>query len=202
MLQRKTVEPDTLSLIYDLQAKGYTKDFLLVGGTALALQIGHRTSTDIDLFSIVRFDVESLLIQLQADFEISIRSRMIHALLIDINHIKTDFVFQPSTMIEAFKVIEGVRMASILEIAAMKIGAITSRGRKRDFVDLYCLLNYYSLPEIIKAFVKKYPTATPELAIRSLFYFEDANDDLDPRCFFEYNWDEVKEKIRIEAKKL
>jgi hypothetical protein len=79
MLQRNTIEHDTLSLIYDLQSKSYTKDFLLVGGTALALQIGHRTSTDIDLFSIVRFNVESLLIQLQGDFEISIRSRMNHA---------------------------------------------------------------------------------------------------------------------------
>ncbi len=202
MLQRKTVEPDTLPLIYDLQSKRYTSDFLLVGGTALALQIGHRTSTDIDLFSIERFDVESLLIQLQGDFEISIRSRMTHALLIDINHIKTDFVFQPYIMIEAVEEIEGVRMASKLEIAAMKIGAITSRGRKRDFVDLYCLMNYFPLPEIINAFVKKYPTATPELAIRSLFYFEDANDDLEPKCFFDYNWNDIKEKIRQEAKKL
>lgn len=94
MLQRKTVEPDTLSLIYDLQSKRYTSDFLLVGGTALALQIGHHTSTDIDLFSTESFDVDSLLIQLQGDFDLSIRSRMTHALLLDINHIKTDFVFQ------------------------------------------------------------------------------------------------------------
>jgi hypothetical protein len=96
MLQRKTVEPHTLSLIYDLQSRQYTKNFLLVGGTALALQIGHRTSTDIDLFSVTNFDVESLQIQLQQDYQISIRSRMSHALLADINQIKTDFVFQPA----------------------------------------------------------------------------------------------------------
>ncbi len=202
MLQRNTVEPHTLSLIYELQSRQYTKDFLLVGGTALSLQIGHRTSTDIDLFTVLRFDVESLLLQIQNDFKISIRSRMSHALLVDINHIKTDFVFQPSLMIEPVEEIEGVRMASKLEIAAMKIGAVTARGRKRDFVDLYCLLNYFSLTEMINAFVKKYPSATPELAIRSLFYFEDANDDLEPRCFFDYNWNKVKDKIKLEAQKL
>jgi hypothetical protein len=105
-------------------------------------------------------------------------------------------------MIEPVEEIEGVRMASRLEIAAMKIGAITARGRKRDFVDLYCLLNYYSLPEMIDAFIKKYPHATPELAIRSLFYFEDANDDLEPRCFFDYDWKRVKEMIKREAQRL
>lgn len=130
MLQRKTVEPHTLSLIYDLQARQYTNNFLLVGGTALALQIGHRTSTDIDLFSVVSFDVESLLLHIQQDYKIIIRSRMSHALLVDIDRIKTDFVFQPSVMIEPVEEIEGVRMASKLEIAAMKIGAITARGRK------------------------------------------------------------------------
>ncbi len=202
MLQRKTVEPHTLSLIYDLQSRRYTKNFLLVGGTALALQIGHRTSTDIDLFSLERFDVESLLLNIQEDFTINIRSRMSHALLVDIDLVKTDFVFQPSVMIEPVVEMEGVRMASKLEIAAMKIGAITARGRKRDFVDLYCLLNDFSLPDMITAFVKKYPAATPELAIRSLFYFEDANDDLEPRCFFDYNWNMVKEKIKREAQKL
>lgn len=202
MLHRNTVEPHTLSLIQDLQSRLYTKNFLLAGGTALVLQPGHRTSIDIDLFSIVRFDIDSLLLNIQQDFKISIRSRMSHALLVDIDLVKTDFVFQPSVMIEPVEELDGVRMASRLEIAAMKIGAITARGRKRDFIDLYCLLNYFSLPDIIDAFLRKFPAATPELAIRSLFYFEDANDDLEPRCFFDYSWNKVKEKIKREAQKL
>lgn len=202
MLHTETVEPDTLSLIRSLQSKPYTSGFLLVGGTALALQIGHRTSVDIDFFSNKRFDVESLLVQLQEDFSVSIRNRMPHAILLEIQKIKTDFVFQPSELIDTSIQLGQITMASTLEIAAMKIGAITARGRKRDFVDLYCLLKHFTLPTILAAFLKKYPDATMELAVRSLFYFEDADQDPEPKCFFDYDWAKVKGAIKMEAAKV
>jgi predicted nucleotidyltransferase component of viral defense system len=202
MLQRKTVEPDTLSLIYSLQEKDYTQSFLLVGGTALALQLGHRTSTDIDFFTNERFDVPDLLTSLQLDYSVEIRQQMRHAVLTMINTVKTDFIFQPSDMIEQVFISERVRMASLKEIAAMKIGAITARGKKRDFIDLYCLMDHFTLTEMLDAFLHKYKNSTPELAIRSLFYFEDAEADLEPNCFFPYNWENIKEKIRKEASKL
>lgn len=202
MLQRETVEPGTLSLIYSLQEKEYLQSFILVGGTALALQLGHRISTDIDLFTNQRFYVPDLLTSLQLDYTLEIKQQMRHALLSTIESIKTDFVFQPSDMIEEIMIDENVRMASLMEIAAMKIGAITARGKKRDFVDLYCLLEHYSLEDILIAFQTKYKGATPELAIRSLFYFEDAEKDVDPKCFFHYNWKAVKEKIKNETAKL
>jgi len=202
MLRKETVEPNTLSLIRSLQSKDYLKDFLLVGGTALALQLGHRISVDIDLFNNKKFDVEELLVQLQTDYKIVIRNRMNHALLLQIEKIKTDFVFQPSQLILPSIDEEGVRMASSLEIAAMKIGAITARGRKRDFVDLYCLLNLYPLSDILKSFLSKYPDSSMELAMRSLFYFEDADQDIDPACFFDFDWSNVKDKIKSEASKI
>ena len=202
MLQREPVEPGTLSLIHSLQEQDYLQSFILVGGTALALQLGHRTSTDIDLFTNMRFDVPDLVTSLQLDYAIEIKQQMRHALLCSIENIKTDFVFQASAMIEHIVHDENIRMASLKEIAAMKIGAIASRGKKRDFVDLYCLLNHYTLVEMLEAFQNKYQGATPELAIRSLFYFEDAENDQDPKCFFDYNWKTVKEKIKSEAAKL
>jgi len=153
MLQRETVEPGTLSLIYSLQSKDYLQQFVLVGRTALALQLGHRTSTDIDLFTNERFDVPDLLTSLQLDYEVEIKHQMRHALLTGIERIKTDFVFQSSDMIEEILIDEGVRMATLKEIAAMKIGAITARGKKRDFVDLYCLFDHFSLEEILNAFL-------------------------------------------------
>lgn len=97
---------------------------------------------------------------------------------------------------------DNITMASPIEIAAMKIGAITARGRKRDFVDLFCLLQRYSLPTILAAFLRKYPEATMELAVRSLFYFEDADQDPEPKCFFSYDWNNVKQVIKSEAAKL
>jgi hypothetical protein len=202
MLHTTTVEPDTLSLIQSLQSKPYTQDFLLVGGTALALQLGHRTSTDIDLFTTLRFDPVELLTMLRTEYNISIRHQMNHAILIDVAEVKTDFVFQPSKIIGEIISEENIRMASMQDIAAMKISAITARGRKRDFIDLYCLMRHFTLKEIIDFFLKKYPDATAMLAIKSLFYFEDAENDFDPKCFFKYNWESVKKAITQAAKKL
>lgn len=202
MLHRKTIEPHTLSLIYSLQEKDYTQSFLLVGGTALALQLGHRTSTDIDFFTNERFDVPDLLTSLQLDYSVEIRQQMRHAVLTMINTVKTDFIFQPSDMIEQPFISERVKMASLKEIAAMKIGAITARGKKRDFIDLYFLMDHFTLTEMLNAFLLKYKNSTPELAIRSLFYFEDAEIDLEPKCFFPYDWKKIKQKIKTEASKL
>lgn len=202
MLYTKTVEPHTLSIIQSLQSKSYTKDFLLVGGTALALQLGHRTSTDIDLFTTVRFNTELLLTTLRTDYNINIRHQMGHAILIDIAEVKTDFVFQPSKIIGEIIEAENIRMASLKDIAAMKISAITARGRKRDFIDLYCLIEHYKLSEMIDFFLSKYPDATAMLAMRSLLYFKDADNDFEPKCFFKYNWKTIKETIKAEAKKL
>ncbi len=202
MLHRKTIEPNTLSLIFSLQSKLYTQNFILVGDTALALQLGHRTSGDIDFFTNKRFDVIELLTALQIDYRVSIRNQMKHAILVDINSVKTDFVFQPSHIIETPVEIENIRMASLKEIAAMKIGAITARGRRRDFIDIYCLLEHFSLEEMLNFFLQKYKDATLELVIRSLFYFIDADNDLEANCFFDYKWENVKKKIKLETSKL
>jgi hypothetical protein len=203
MLHIKTVDPVTLSLITSLQSKNYLGQFLLVGGTALALQIGHRTSVDIDLFSNVRFDVANLLNFLQEDYTgLVVRNQMNHALLAEIEKVKTDFVFQPSTLIDNPITIDNIKMATTKEIAAMKISAIIARGKKRDFTDLYCLLDHFSLEEMLNAFSQKYENTDRAIAMRSLFYFEDADDDLDPKCFFEFNWEKIKKRIRQEASKI
>jgi len=142
------------------------------------------------------------MVHLQQDYKVTIKNRMHHALLLEVETIKVDFVYQPSEMLENPTVKEEIRMATTLEIAAMKVGAITARGRKRDFVDLFSLLKYYALPQILSAFLKKYPETTMELAMRSLFYFEDADLDPDPHCFFDFRWSDVKARIKLEASKL
>jgi predicted nucleotidyltransferase component of viral defense system len=202
MLHTETVQPATLFLIRSFQEKPYLNDFLLVGGTALALQLGHRISLDIDFFTGKRFDPEELLTQLQLDYSLVIRNRMSHALLLEIDNVKTDFVYQAAEQLHPPILLDGIRMASALEIGAMKISAITARGKKRDFVDLFFLLKTFSLKEILKAFLKKFPATTMELAMRSIFYFEDAENDPDPKCFMDFDWETVKEKIQSEAAKL
>lgn len=152
MLYTKTVEPGTLSLIKSLQSKSYTKEFLLVGGTALALQLGHRTSADIDLFTTVRFDTRALLSAITLDYNVLIRNQMTHAILVEIAQVRTDFVFQKSEIIGEIIEEDSIKMASLKDIAGMKISAIIARGRKRDFIDLYCIMMHYPLPEIIDFF--------------------------------------------------
>lgn len=203
MLHIKTVEPGTLSLITSLQSKKYLEQFLLVEGTALSLQIGHRMSVDIDLFTNVRFDVTNLLNFLQEDYPgLSVRNQMSHAILAEIEKVKTDFVFQPSTMIDDPITTDSIKMATTRAIAAMKISAIIARGKKRNFTDLYCLLDHFSLEDMLNAFSQKYENTDRAIAMRSLFYFKDADNDLDPKCFFQFNWEKIKKRIRQEASKI
>ena len=195
MLQTKAVEPITLGLIKDLFNHDYIKPYLLVGGTALALQIGHRTSTDIDLFINTPHDTEYLLNALQQDYEVFVRNRFRHALFVDINGIKADIIFQKCHLIDSSVIIEGIKMASLKEIAAMKLLAVTNRGRKRDFIDLFFLLKEFPLIEMLLFFKEKFENDNYFLILRSLTYFEDAEEDEELKYFFTESWDEIKAQI-------
>ena len=95
-----------------------------------------------------------------------------------------------------------MNLAQKNDIAAMKISAITGRGSKKDFVDLFFLLKEYSLKEILDFYVKKYFDASPYLAIKSLTLFDDAEQDADLEMIVKIPWDEVKYKIKAEVKKI
>lgn len=92
--------------------------------------------------------------------------------------------------------IDGLRLAAIEDIAAMKMAAITGRGTKKDFIDIYYLLKRYSLPELLSFYQKKYHDGSLFLVLRSLVYFDDADNDPLPNIFSPLAWSEVKEEIR------
>ncbi len=133
MLHTETVEPGTLDVIRALFARQYMQPYLLVGGTSLALQIGHRSSTDIDLFTNKPHDTEQLLELLKQDFDVEVRNRYKNSLFVNINSVKTDIVKQNANMIDEPLIVEGIRMASVKEIAPMKLLAITNRGEEKGF---------------------------------------------------------------------
>ena len=204
MLQTKTVEPFTLELLTELMRKPYLKDFVLVGGTALSLQIGHQISIDLDMFSNCDFDANELRQFIEddyADFDtMLIRSA---SLITTINRIKVDFIrfkygFQYPVIVR-----NGIRLADIKDIAAMKLDAITGRGKKKDFFDLFYLLKRFTLPELLKLYQAKYKHTTLFHVIRSINYFTDAENEADP-IFFENSltWEKVKETIANEIRKL
>lgn len=192
MLHFETVEPATLELLKSIQAIPELSQTRLVGGTSLALQLGHRKSVDLDFFGHVPFDGNALVAMLTPLGEVTVLkdSKNIHIFLI--NGIKVDFVnFEFAWRQEAL-ITEGVRLAQLEDIAAMKITAVVGRGTKKDFVDVANLLRIYSLSQILSFYENKYPNASAFMAIKSLLYFEDAEHDAMPVMFIQQTWDEVK----------
>jgi predicted nucleotidyltransferase component of viral defense system len=194
MLHRRTVEPSTFSLLNELMALPQLSEFYLVGGTALALQIGHRWSVDLDLFCDLVWDSESIMDSLPRPLEKAAASPVFQGYFI--RDVKCDFVRYSYPRQLSLVEEDGIRMASTLEIAAMKLMAITNRGKKKDFFDLHFLFKMYSMTEIFDLFVKKYPETQPFLVLRSLCYFGDAEKEDDPIMFERIDWETIKKSIR------
>ena len=118
--------------------------YYLVGGTALALQLGHRISVDLNLFTSQPIDKSGLLDALQTSFEVLVETEGANMLITNINAIKVDFVKMSYPVLFPPIVKEGVRMLEIRVIAPMKLKAVTQRGSKKDFYDIYYLLESLS----------------------------------------------------------
>lgn len=194
MLQKRTVDPATFSLLKELMGLPILEPFYLVGGTALALQIGHRKSIDLDLFCDVDHDQDEILKSLPSPKEEFGRGKVFLGLYVQ--EVKCDFVRFMFPRIEELVIEEEVRMASPLEIAGMKLWAITRRGAKKDFIDLYYLMKQFSLEEMMAFFRKKFPSIEPFMVIRSLTYFIDAEEEVDPEMFEDISWEEMREDIK------
>ena len=196
MLQSQTVESNTLELLKSLMQKEYLDSFVLVGGTALALQLGNRESIDLDLFSNTDFASNELLTSLLNDYQIIVNNQLSQTLITTINYVKVDFIKFHYPFIRPFLVIENIRMASLEDIAAMKLDAITGRGSKKDFYDLFFLLQHYSIDELFSFYTEKYPHQTTFHVARSLTYFDDADIQPSPIVFDKtITWETVKQKI-------
>lgn len=200
MLQTQTVYPETLGVIKRLMQDKLLNDFYLVGGTALALQIGHRISVDIDLFTNSMFDSTTISAHLKENYDFKESFDRGYFLQGNINGIKIDLLKYPYKPSEPLLEIETIRMVNCSDIASMKLAAITNRGRKRDFIDLYFLLTRFTLSEIIELYKAKYKSEIFML-LQSLVYFEDAESDIDLNMIEPLNWDEVKSKIKSELEK-
>ena len=197
MLHLVTIEPYTLGLLKNLMARPHLDKFFLVGGTALALQMGHRKSIDLDLFTLEDFDQEILLKQLQTEFEVNVRSSSPSIFITEIDSIKVDFVRHRYALQYPMLIIEGVRMPDIKDIAPMKLDAVTKRGSKKDFYDIYFLLQQMTLPEMLDLYNNKYKLSTMFHIIKSLTYFDDAEEDIQPIAFDKkITWLKVKRFIQ------
>lgn len=202
-LYYNTVSNQLKTILHQLMRSSVFKDFRLVGGTALSLQIGHRISEDIDLFTDLDYGNVDFM-KIDAYFHQ-------HFKYVDSN--KTDIigfgksyfvgnnakdcikidVYYADNFIQKPIVIEGVRMATIEEIIAMKMDVISRGGRKKDFWDIHELINTYSFQEMLSLHKKRHPYTHDKDAIHLNFIqFEAADNDFDPICLKEKHWELIK----------
>lgn len=198
MLHKETVEPVLLNLLQRLFSFEELKGYVLVGGTALSLRIGNRKSIDIDLFTQDSFDGEKILDFLRNEgFHFEVQSRSKGAVLGHINKIKVDFIRHNYPWIMPVERIEGIMMASLEDIAAMKLNAIVGSGsRLKDFVDVAFLSGYMSLSDMLNYYEQKYPDINGLIALKSLCYF----DDIDFSVEIQYahkplRWEVIQQRI-------
>lgn len=197
MLYRETVEARLLELIQQLCQQPELDEFLLVGGTALSLQLGHRQSIDIDLFSAEAFDVEEMVQFLQRRFQYFNQMRFKNSLLGNIGNIKLDIISHQYGWLYPSIEIEGIRMAGLEDIAAMKLNAIMGNGsRLKDYVDIAYMSSCFSLQQMLYFFETKYPQNNSMMAFKSLSWFNDINFDVDIRYVNKkMNWEKIHHRI-------
>lgn len=184
--------PEMLKLAKTLSSTEAFSGFYLAGGTALAFQLGHRKSIDLDFFSESDFDPESLVRHLpgpQCDTQLN--RGTIHTV---IDGIKVSYLFYPYPLLTATLSFNEIRLASIADIACMKIVAISQRGDKKDFFDLYEILKNISIEELKKSFLHKYMNVGYNChhILKSLLYFDDADGQPEPISMNKTDWDTVK----------
>lgn len=173
--------------------------FSLVGGTALSLRYGHRSSDDLDLFYHQKFDHNPIEQELRSEFGNDFVYESGHkqfGIFCYIRKIKVDIVYFPHLPIDTVEEEERIRMYRSSDIAAMKIQAILGRARKKDFWDLHELLQHFSLQQIMEWHKQKYPSQMLAISIpNAITYFTEAEESETPVSFKGQTWPKIKKDI-------
>lgn len=175
MLYKTTIDNSTLELLIRLMSDEVMKDFVLVGGTALALQLGHRISIDIDLFSTDSFDENALADYLRSahNFELDFISK--NTLKGEIKGVQLDCIAHQYPWIISPINEENIRIASYDDIAAMKLNAIAGNGtRMKDYIDIAFLSCKRSFNQMLRGYEEKY-NSNPIIPVKAITYFDDIN---------------------------
>ena len=192
------IDDNRYKLLKDIVETISIQLFYMVGGTALSLQLGLRESYDFDFCVPKQFNNELLIEELKSLGKIKITQNQKGTCDVILNGVQVSFFYYPNTVINDFVVtreIPKLKIASILDIAIMKVVAIGGRGAKKDFFDLYNIINKYEITveEIVNGLIKKCEKQTNYVnIIMSLSYFEDAEQEELPKVFVEYNWEDIK----------
>jgi len=193
MLCTQAVEPRTLELLRELCSIEQLNKFALIGGTNLALRLGHRTSEDIDFFSIEKFNEDNL------DNFINKKYKDVQTINYDkqtrkylIKGIQVEFIRYNYPLLNKIEVENGIRMYSLEDTIAAKMSAVVQRGGKKDFYDLYELLTIKPLGKLLDCYKKRFNQDNIVPLLKSLIFFDSAENDNDPKSLNETKWEQVK----------
>ena len=179
----------------------------LAGGTACALHLGHRISFDLDYYTPIEFNVESQLHKIDSlnhNFKKSFTEDQ--TILGDFPEIKFSLFYYSYPLVDKPELYFGNKIVGLKDIAAMKINAISDRGAKRDYVDLYFVMQKlnYRLTDILNLYEEKFKALASNKAhiLKSLVYFSDADIDDDPKMLVDWNWTKIKRYFVLRVKEL
>ncbi len=210
-LHWNTVSPLLSNGLKSLMAEPIFQPFRLVGGTSLSLQIGHRMSIDIDLFTDATYgsvDFSEIDNFLRKNYLYISPAKLPDIIAMGVSYIignrednsfKLDLYYTTESFIFPVLQREKIRMASVEEIAAMKIDVVQRIGRKKDFWDIHALLSDFSIEQMIEMHKQRYQYTHDEATIRTnLTNFSFADQDFEPICLVGKQWEIIKLDI-VEA---
>jgi hypothetical protein len=201
----QTLPSKTAKLLESFAQKkpDFLSSFYLSGGTALSLQLGHRESEDLDFFSESSFAPDIIEQQLHLFGALSETELAKGTLNTYLDGVKLQFLEYPYRLLEPLVVWEGINLSSTIDIACTKLQTVGMRGSKKDFIDLYFLLQQYTLKALLDNTKKKYSESdySETHILKSLVYFDDADAQPMPRMHKEVSWELVKTSV-TEAVKL
>lgn len=198
----ESINAKTRLVLEKIKKSRLAQNFYLAGGTALAIQLGHRESIDLDFFCREEFSNSKLKEKLSKIGDYFLTSEEEGTLHGTLDDVKLSFLKYNYAQLYPLLEFEGIKLADLRDIAAMKIDAISSRGSKKDFLDLYFLLEKYSLAELIAFFEKKFKGIYYNKLhiLKSITFFTEAENDPASVMLKNANWETVKRKIEAESK--
>ena len=201
---REVISASTEATLNVLRDANLLDGCYLAGGTALALQLGHRLSLDLDFFSQEHFDEGRLIQDIQKLSGFALVAKAPYTLHATIKETKVSFLGYAYPALFPTSKFREVAVAAPQDIACMKVSAIASRGTKRDFVDLYVCAKQLGLAEILRLFDKKYAQSNFSRIhiLKSLTFFSDAEKDPMPHMLVALGWDTVKQFFLMEVPRL
>ncbi len=195
MLHLSAIDTSTLELLKSIMHCDEFTNLRLVGGTSLALQLGHRKSIDLDLFGEIDFENIDKTKTFSKFKKVVLLKKSKNINILSIDDVKIDFVNYSYPWLQKQLLIDEIRLAGIEDIAAMKLAAITGRGSRKDFIDIYFLLQKYDIREMLGFYREKYFDGSEYLVLKSLTYFDDAEEDLDVEMLKDVPWATIKKYI-------